>query len=146
VTLFAGSAPLQGPAVPEDHERHFARGNPRFRGALPAMTVADIHAWKADGVVALGLGGNEVDNPPFGILLQEGLLLTVNSDDPAMFNTTLTDELSRVSQSHGLGVGAIEMLTLNAIQASCLTGAAKAQLAAEFHASFAALREDHGVA
>jgi aminodeoxyfutalosine deaminase len=91
-------------------------------------------------------GVPSLDQHPFGALLQEGLLLTVNSDDPAMFDTTLTDEFSRLSQSHGLGVGAIEELTLNAIQASCLTAAAKAQFGAEFQANFAALRQEHGVA
>jgi aminodeoxyfutalosine deaminase len=83
---------------------------------------------------------------PIGALLHAGLLLTINSDDPTMFNTTLTDEFRKVSQSHELGADTIELLTLNAIQASCMTSAVKAQFAAEFHASFAVLREDHGVA
>jgi len=91
-------------------------------------------------------GVPSVEQHPIGALLQAGLLLTVNSDDPAMFNTTLTDEFRKVSQSHGLGADAIELLTLNAIQASCMSSAAKAQFATEFRASFAALRADHGVA
>lgn len=90
-------------------------------------------------------GVPSLEQHPIGCLLQEGLLLTVNSDDPTMFNTTLTDEFTRVSRSHGLGIGAIEMLTLNGIQASCMTDAAKTRLAAQFRASFAALRKHHGV-
>lgn len=35
-------------------------------------------------------------------LLDAGLVVTINSDDPPMFNTTLTDELVRVSEAFGL--------------------------------------------
>jgi adenosine deaminase len=91
-------------------------------------------------------GVPSLDLHPIGTLLEMGLLLTVNSDDPAMFNTTLTEEFIRLSHSHGFGVREVEMLTSNAIQASCMSGSTKVQYAATFQADVAALRSHHGVA
>ncbi len=51
-------------------------------------------------------------------LLDAGLLVTINSDDPPMFGTTLTDELHRASGTFGLDRDALYSLTLNAANAA----------------------------
>ena len=63
--------------------------------------------------VALGVFSS-LEKHTLPYLLDAGLLVTINSDDPPMFGTTLTDELYRVSQQFGLDRDALYSLTLNA--------------------------------
>ena len=51
-------------------------------------------------------------------LLEAGLSVSINSDDPPMFGTTITDELYRVSRTFGLDRDALYSLTLNAANAA----------------------------
>ena len=53
-------------------------------------------------------------------LLDAGLYVTINSDDPPMFNTTLTDEYLKSAAVFALDVGTIEQLVFNALRASLL--------------------------
>jgi adenosine deaminase len=53
-------------------------------------------------------------------LLDEGLYVTINSDDPPLFNTTITDELLRSARTFGLSEDILLTLTLNAGRASLL--------------------------
>jgi adenosine deaminase len=53
-------------------------------------------------------------------LLEEGLYVTINSDDPPMFNTTLTREYQIISKEFGFDRELIEKLVMNAVQASLL--------------------------
>ena len=55
---------------------------------------------------------------PLPRLLEEGLYITLNSDDPPMFNTTLTEEYLKVVQTMNLGLDAIEQLVQNGIFSS----------------------------
>jgi adenosine deaminase len=77
---------------------------------------------------------------PLPRLLAEGLYVTLNSDDPPMFNTTLTDEYLAVARAFNLGPADLEKLVLNAVRASLLPAAERAALEAEFTAEFARLR------
>jgi len=52
--------------------------------------------------------------------VEQGLLVTVNTDDPAMFGNSLADEYAALHQSHGLGAGEIRALILNGAYASWL--------------------------
>jgi adenosine deaminase len=79
---------------------------------------------------------------PLPRLLDEGLYVTINSDDPPMFNTTLTDEYLRIAQTFGFGVETIEELILNAVRASLLTESARAEMERRFRAEFAQLRAE----
>lgn len=74
-------------------------------------------------------------------LLAEGLYVTINSDDPPMFNTTLTDEYLKAADTFGWDADTIEKLVFNALRVSLLPDAKKAELEREFTAEFAALRE-----
>lgn len=53
-------------------------------------------------------------------LLDEGLVVTINSDDPPMFGTTITDELYRVAETFDLDEDILWTLTLNAANAALL--------------------------
>lgn len=90
--------------------------------------------------VCLGVVPRLADHP-LPRLLAEGLYVTINSDDPPMFNTTLTDEYLAVARAFHLGADAIERLVLNAVRAALLPPAARADLEARFAAEFAALRK-----
>lgn len=74
-------------------------------------------------------------------LLDEGLYVTINSDDPPMFNTTLTEEYAAVAEAFDLSEGAIESLVLNSVNASFLPEADRRAMEREFVAEFAGLRE-----
>jgi adenosine deaminase len=76
---------------------------------------------------------------PLPRLLQEGLYVTINSDDPPMFNTTLTGEYLRICETFNLGLAQIKRLVLNGVHASLLPLPERKKLQAEFLADFAEL-------
>ena len=53
-------------------------------------------------------------------LLEEGLYITINSDDPPMFNTTLTNEYLVCQQTFGWDMDTIQHLVLNAVDVTLL--------------------------
>ena len=57
---------------------------------------------------------------PLPRLLEEGLYVTLNSDDPPMFGTSLTDEYLEAAAEFGLERPDIETLVLNAARATFL--------------------------
>jgi adenosine deaminase len=57
---------------------------------------------------------------PLPRLLEEGLFVTLNSDDPPMFNTSLTEEYQRVSETFGFDPNQLKQFVFNAINASVL--------------------------
>ena len=63
-----------------------------------------------------------------GALLDAGVTVTINTDDPPMFSTTLTDEYRRVAGAFGLGVGELAGLVANAVEASFLPVGRKREL------------------
>jgi adenosine deaminase len=76
-------------------------------------------------------------------LLDEGLYVTLNSDDPPMFNTTLTGEYLKSVAAFGLDVGSIEQVVFNAVRASFLPPSMKANMEREFYADFGRLRQEY---
>lgn len=79
------------------------------------------------------------EDHPLPRLMDDGLYVTLNSDDPPMFNTTLTDEYLKCAEVFGMGVDAVTGLVLNGVRASRLPDTRKAKLEAEFRAEFAGL-------
>jgi adenosine deaminase len=73
-------------------------------------------------------------------LLAEGLYVTLNSDDPPMFNTSLSNEYVAVAAAFGFGADRIEELVLNAVWASLLPAADRQRMAEEFEREFLRLR------
>jgi aminodeoxyfutalosine deaminase len=70
---------------------------------------------------------------PLPRLLAEGLFVTLNSDDPPMFGTTLTQEYRRAVSVLGLRRDELAGLALNAVRASFLDDAAKQALTMEIN-------------
>ena len=65
---------------------------------------------------------------PLPKLLAEGLYVTVNSDDPPMFGTTLTDELIRVAETFGCDDRDLRDFQVRAAQVALLDDDTKAAL------------------
>ena len=73
---------------------------------------------------------------PLPRLLEQGLFVTLNSDDPPMFGTTLTEEYRRAASALGLGRSQLAALAANGVRASFLDSAAKQALVQEIEAVF----------
>lgn len=82
---------------------------------------------------------------PFRQLDEAGVLVTVNSDDPPLFGTTLTDEYRLLAREFGYDAADLERITLNAVRASFLPEDEKARLAAEIAAKCGELRSGLGL-
>jgi adenosine deaminase len=80
---------------------------------------------------------------PLPRLLAEGLYVTLNSDDPPMFNTTLTNEYRQAARTFGLSAEVLEQFSLRALRASLLPEADRLALEARFRSDFARLRANH---
>jgi len=66
-----------------------------------------------------------LDNHPAQQLLQEGALVTINTDDPGLFGIDLTHELSVATDVLGFDHGELRRVTANAHEASFLPEAVK---------------------
>jgi aminodeoxyfutalosine deaminase len=75
-------------------------------------------------------------------LMAEGLFITINSDDPPMFNTTLTDEFLRITETFGFDISQLQVFVDNAIQASLISVAEKNDLQNTFNVEFANLQKE----
>jgi len=82
---------------------------------------------------------------PLPRLLAEGLFVTINSDDPSIFNTTLTDEYLRIAETFGFGAATVQRLVLNGVRASLLPNAKRQTMEGEFRIRFQQLREEVGL-
>lgn len=89
--------------------------------------------------VCLGVAASIADHP-LPQLMAEGLYVTINSDDPPMFNTTLTDEYLKIAEAFDFSEETIEQLVLNAARASLLPEPARTEMEKRFRDEFAALR------
>ena len=77
---------------------------------------------------------------PFRRLWEEGLFVTVNSDDPPMFDTDLVSEYQALADWMQFSLEELKQLSLSALRASFLPAKRKAALEAEFVAEFTRLR------
>lgn len=78
-------------------------------------------------------------------LLNEDLYITINSDDPPMFNTTLTNEFLQLQELHHWDMNLIEKLTFNALNASLLSLEQKQALTNKIQNQFKQLRSQLSV-
>jgi len=74
-------------------------------------------------------GVARIEEHPIVRMQKTGLLVTLNSDDPAMFNTTLTDEYLACTAAFGWTDADCESLALRAAEASLLSAAKRLHLA-----------------
>jgi aminodeoxyfutalosine deaminase len=77
---------------------------------------------------------------PLPRMLDEGLYVTLNSDDPPMFGTSLSNEYLVAATVLGLSAAELAVLATNAVRASFLDEAAKESLTDEIGAVAAAAR------
>lgn len=80
---------------------------------------------------------------PLRRLHEAGIALTINSDDPALFNTTLSDEVALLATAFGFDAAACDALLLNGVRHSFLPPTERVQLEAAFRAELAALKAVH---
>ena len=71
---------------------------------------------------------------PLPILVAAGVAVSINSDDPPMFSTTLNQEYEVAAELLGLGRDGVTELARAAVHASFLDAAGKARLLAEISA------------
>jgi adenosine deaminase len=90
--------------------------------------------------VCLGVAPSFSEHP-LPRLLEQGLYVTLNSDDPPMFETTLTDEYLKASSAFGFGAPEVEDLVLMAAQATLLGEEEKKDLVSRVKRGFADLSE-----
>ena len=79
---------------------------------------------------------------PFERLRAAGANVTVNSDDPPLFATTLTEEYQRLADSFGYDAETLGGLAIAALQASFLPPAEKEERERSFRRELAALGEE----
>lgn len=80
---------------------------------------------------------------PLRRLRDAGVVVTVNSDDPPLFNTTLNGEVEVLASGFGYGVDEIDEILLNTVRSSFLPPERKAALEETYRAEMAVLREVH---
>ncbi len=80
---------------------------------------------------------------PLPRLLDEELYVTINSDDPPMFNTTLTDEYLNITRTFNLDVRTIQHLVLNAVMASFLPSEKQKAMKKQIQETHTRLQEEH---
>ncbi|MEU5960785.1 adenosine deaminase [Micromonospora parva] len=78
-----------------------------------------------------------IDEHPLPRLVEAGLLVTINSDDPPMFGTTLNDEYAVAARLLGIGAEGLAGLARNAVTASFLDTSGKQRILAEIDAYLA---------
>ncbi len=91
--------------------------------------------------LCLGVAAS-IENHPLPKLLAAGLYVTINSDDPPMFNTTLTDEYLKIVEAFDFDLETIERLAMNAVNASLLPRSRREVMARECGEEFLRLREE----
>jgi adenosine deaminase len=79
---------------------------------------------------------------PFERLRAAGLVVTVSSDDPPLFSTTLTDEYRRLADAFGYDAPVLAGLALASLRCSFLPAAEKEQRERELRAAAASLGEE----
>jgi adenosine deaminase len=78
---------------------------------------------------------------PLQQLIEARCIVTINSDDPPLFNTTLTDEYIHAVEDCGLTIEQLEETVLNGIRYSYLPDDEKTTMEADFRGEFARLRQ-----
>lgn len=79
---------------------------------------------------------------PVARLMDEGVIVTINSDDPPMFSTTITNELYQCATTFDFNEDILWSLTLNAANAALLPAEKKRELIQRLRAEWPSKEED----
>jgi aminodeoxyfutalosine deaminase len=82
---------------------------------------------------------------PFRAFDDAGVIVTINSDDPPLFGTTLTDEFLILARHWGYDADGLQRIALNAVDASFLADDDRRVLRGRFEAEFRQLRAELGL-
>jgi adenosine deaminase len=91
--------------------------------------------------VAVG-GVPSLAEHPLPRLMDEGVTVTINSDDPPMFGTTLSDEFARCAEAFELDEDILYSLTMNAVNPALVSDVRRSELRTAVREGFAALEEE----
>lgn len=80
---------------------------------------------------------------PLGQLMDAGCAVTINSDDPALFGTSLSDEYLHAIQDCGLTLAQLEAAALRALEASFLAESRKSSMLEAFRKEYGQLKKEH---
>ncbi|HXR66052.1 MAG TPA: adenosine deaminase [Ktedonobacteraceae bacterium] len=94
--------------------------------------------------VCLGIYPNFAAHP-LPLLYKAGVPLSVNSDDPPLFNVTLNDDIERLHSAFHLELAEIDELILNGVRHSFLPQTRKQSMEAEFRTEMARLQQELGL-
>jgi adenosine deaminase len=109
----------------------------RIDHGLRAAEDPQLVAWLADHRIPVTScpGSNvatgavaSLDEHPIRRLFDAGVLVSVSTDDPAMFGLTLAGELAALQERHGFTADEIRSLQLNAVESTWQSGSARADL------------------
>jgi len=113
------------------------------------VTLGPVAQWVKDREIALELSpssnlqtgaiaqwGDDLIDHPFDLLYQLGFRVTVNTDNRLMSGTTLSRELSLLSDAFGYDLADLEVFQLNAAAASFLSTEDREELADEISVGF----------
>jgi adenosine deaminase len=95
--------------------------------------------------VCLGVYPNFAAHP-LPLLYRAGVPVSVNSDDPPLFNVTLNEDIARLHSVFQLDLAEIDDILLNGVRHSFLPPERKQTMEAEFRAEMARLRQELGLA
>ncbi len=85
------------------------------------------------------------EHHPLGRLFREGVPVTINSDDPTIQDTDLTDDYIKACSYFDLTIDDLVKLNLTAIEGAFLSRDEKTTLQKDYLAAVAVFREHHGV-
>lgn len=83
---------------------------------------------------------SDIASHPLPRLMEQGLYVTINSDDPPIFNTTLTNEYIQIANVFRFDLEMIEQLVWNGLHASVVLKERRRSLEEQFRVGFARLR------
>lgn len=82
---------------------------------------------------------------PLPLLYAAGVQLSVNSDDPPLFNVTLNKDIERLHSAFHLDLAVIDEILLNGVRHSFLPSERKQALETEFRTEMARLKKELGL-
>ena len=91
--------------------------------------------------ISLGIYPDAASHP-LKRLHEAGVPVTINSDDPPLFNTTLTDELGLLAGPCGFSSDTVDEILLNAVRFSFLPEEKKSRMEADFLDEMRVLRDE----
>jgi aminodeoxyfutalosine deaminase len=86
-----------------------------------------------------------MEDHPFRALREAGVTVTINSDDPPLFNTSFNHEVELLNSAFSFNVEEIDDILLDAVRESFLPEADRSAMEAVFRAEMAELKKVHGI-